>query len=119
MSTKKNVTVNEKIEEPETKNEEKESAPVDEKFHDFIDDYTYDECVKELGYLEDWFNERRKALKNRMAEIMKERYHEKAVASIKNMRDILIEAGISAEKADDFVLTKLDTRTLYFNDNRC
>lgn len=85
--------------------------------HDFVDDYTLEECVAERNNLQDWYQERLSKLNDRIHTLNEERKREEKPALIKSVRDALIEVGISPDKADDFVLDLLrkDIETVNFS----
>jgi hypothetical protein len=105
MPTKKNVKV---AEEEVKKNESTVEDTVDEvEEHDFIDDYTIEECREELDSMDLWYRDRKKALNDRIKQLEKEANDREMIDTIKNLRDNLIATGINPAEVDGFIIDSL------------
>lgn len=105
MPTKKNAKV---AEEEVKKNESPVEETVDEvEEHDFIDDYTIEECREELDAMDLWYRDRKKALNDRIKQLEKEANDREMINTIKNLRDNLIATGINPAEVDGFIMDTL------------
>ena len=105
MSIKKNIKV---AEEEVKKNESPVENAVDEvEEHDFIDDYTIEECREELDAMELWYRDRKKALNDRIKQLEKEANDREMINTIKNIRDNLLATGINPAEVDGFIIDSL------------
>lgn len=105
MPIMKNVKV---AEEEVKKNDAPVENTVDEvEEHDFIDDYTIEECREELDNMELWYRDRKKALNDRIKQLEKEANDREMIDTIKNLRDNLIATGINPAEVDGFIIDTL------------
>lgn len=105
MPIKKNIKV---AEEEVKKNESPVEDTVDEvEEHDFIDDYTIEECREELDAMDIWYRDRKKALNDRIKQLEKEANDREMINTIKNLRDNLIATGINPGEVDGFIMDTL------------
>lgn len=106
MPIKKNVKV---AEEEVKKNDAPVENTVDEvEEHDFIDDYTIEECREELDNMELWYRDRKKALNDRIKQLEKEANDREMIDTIKNLRDNLIATGINPAEVDGFIIDTIE-----------